>query len=472
MTASSPAHPGSAALSRAVIGHLPGNRSWSLLSILSFLLVCSCTFGSGEPSSNSLERILESGKITMITQNDAATYYIYRDEAMGFEYDLAKAFADHLGVELEVITPKWNDMIPALIDGRGDFIAANMTITPSRRRVVDFSRGYMEVQQQVLVRKRYRGIQDIDDLEGKLIHVREGTSYEDRLLGLVAEGRDIFIQTHPDLPTEELIRRVAHEEILVTVADSNIALLNRRYYPDVKIAFPINDEESLGWAVRKGDRELLEKINLFFDTIEDNGIYGTVYERYYAGVEMLEYVDVKKFHQRIETRLPPFKPIIEDASSKHGLDWKLVAAVIYQESQFNPRARSHTGVRGLMQVTRRTAAEMGITNRLDPAQSVWAGVKYLAGLYDRFDDIPEDRNRMLFALASYNVGYGHVRDAQGLAVEMEMDPGKWSSMEKVLPLLSYPKYYQRTRYGYARGSEPVRYVERVMLFYDILRWVV
>jgi membrane-bound lytic murein transglycosylase F len=179
-------------------------------------------------------------------------------------------------------------------------------------------------------------------------------------------------------------------------------------------------------------------------------------------------VDVVSFHNAIEDRLPLYEDTIRREAERHGFDWRLIAATIYQESHFNPQARSHTGVRGLMQLTLETAAEMGIENRLDAEESIRGGVKYLAEIYNRFDDIP-GRDRMLFTLASYNVGYGHVRDAQQIARDKDLPPDKWTSLKETLPLLRIRKYYSKTQYGYARGTEPVRFVTRILNYYDILR---
>lgn len=424
-----------------------------------------CTVSEGE----SLARIKKSGKIKLITQNNPYCYYIYRDRPMGFEYDLAKAFAGHLGVELEVKTPRWNSMFGFLKRGKGDFIAASLTITPSRERIVDFSDQYLSVQQHVIIHKQNRQVEQVNDLNGKTVHVRRNTSYHERLLELQKEGLDMKLVLLDNVPTEELIRRVAERQIEITVADSNVAMLNRRYYPKVRMAFPVSEEQSLGWAVRKGDSGLLREINSFLERAEKDGTLAKIYQKYYAAVEIFDYVDLLKFHQRVETRLPKYREIIKREASKYNFDWRLVAAMIYQESHFNPRATSYTGVRGLMQLTQRTAGLMGIENRFDPRQSIKGGVRYLARLHARFDEI-KGFDRMLFALASYNIGYGHVRDAQKIARRKGLDPHKWISLEKVLPLLRYPRYYEKTRYGYARGTEPVRYVNRILTYYDILRF--
>lgn len=418
---------------------------------------------------STLEQIQKRGTIRMITTNNATSYYIYRDSPMGFEYDLAKAFADHLGVALEVIVPEWDTMFELLNSGQGDFIAAGITITEPREQIALFSQPYMPVQQKFIHHKLKFGIKSIEQLAGKTIHVRKGTSYQERLEEIKASGIDLEIELLEDVPTEEIIRMVSEKEIKFTIVDSNIALLNRRYYPEIKIGLPIQEEEYLGWAVKKTNKALRDQINQFIEMAEETGLLGKIYKKYYGNVEIFDYFDLKKFHERIKTRLPKYKKIIKTEAEKYGFDWRLIAAIVYQESHFNPSAKSRTGVRGLMQVTLATAKQMGIKKRLDPKQSVKAGVKFLNLMHKRFDDIPDPQQQKLFALASYNVGYGHVRDAQAIARQQGMDINKWTSLEKTLPLLSKQKYYKHTRYGYARGQEPVTYVERILTYYDILR---
>lgn len=437
------------------------NRALLLILII-VPLVVSCA------RQDALQTILESGEITVLTRNNAHCYYTYRDDPMGFEYDLAKAFSDYLGVELKVVTPNWGGLIDALNEGKGDFIAASLTITPLRRELIDFSDEYLPVQQKIVLHKTNNQIRGVEDLKGKTVHVRCGTSYEERLRELNEEGKGIIIKCYDDMPTEELIRMVAEREIEVTVADSNVALLNRRYYPDIEICFPIEEQQSLGWAVKKGEKALLKKMNEFFEEIDRKGIRGKIYEKYYAKVDIFDYVDLKKYHRRLDTRLPKYKDIIKKVAEKFGFDWRLIAAMIYQESHFNPNATSHTGVKGMMQLTQNTAKEMGVKDRRDPEQSIKGGVKYLEKLYQRYDGA-KDPDRLLISLASYNVGHGHILDAQGIARKKGLDPNSWSSLEDTLPLLLYPKYYKNTKYGYCRGREPVRYVNRITTYYDILR---
>lgn len=417
---------------------------------------------------SSVEGIRHSGKLVVITDNNAHCYYIYRGKAMGFEYDLAKAFADRLGVELEILTPGWDGLFPALQKGRGDLVAASLTITEQRQEKMDFSAPYLPIRQRIIYHRDNRAPRTIEDLAGRAIHVRRGSSYHERLLQLQKEGIDLELVLHANVPTEELIRQVADQEIALTVADTNVAILNRRYYPAVAIGLPITEEQSLAWAVREGNSSLRKEIDAFWQAIKADGTFDKLYRKYYTGVTNFDYVDVVSFHNAVEERLPLYEEIIRREAERHGFDWRLIAATIYQESHFNPQARSHTGVRGLMQLTLETAAEMGIENRLDAEESIRGGVKYLAEIYSRFDDIP-GRDRMLFTLASYNVGYGHVRDAQQIARDKNLPPDKWTSLKETLPLLRLRKYYSKTPYGYARGTEPVRFVTRILNYYDILR---
>jgi len=435
--------------------------------LLFMVMVLMCVFACSR--NEAMKRIEETGTITVITRNNAHCYYTYRGQDMGFEYDLAKAFADYLGVELKVkVAQSWDDLLPSLEEGVGDFVAASMTITPSRSDMADFSREYLSVQQKVIVHKNNTKIRTVADLDGKSVHVRRGTSYEERLRELKQEGLDIRIVLHEDVLTEALIEAVADRKIDITIADSNVAFLNRRYYPDIRIAFPVEIPQFLGWAVANGERALLRKINKFFKKIKEDGTFEDIYNRYYANVERFDHLDIKRFQERIETRLPRYEKVIREASDRYGFDWRLVAALIYQESQFNPWAKSFSGVRGLMQLTLPTAEDMGIDNRINPRESIMGGVRYFRELHDLYDKASEpDRTRI--ALAAYNVGKGHVLDARRIASRKNLDPNKWTSLEKTLPLLSEPRHYKKSRFGYCRGREPVIHVQNIVTYYDILK---
>jgi len=456
------------------------SRYFLLITLLSMIvaLTAVCVYIQRQskeamiPAQNSLGRIFKAGKIRMITDNSSSTYYIYRDNPMGFEYELAKEFAAFLQVDLEVITPGWDNLFSYLDMDRGDFVAAGVTITEKREKEMLFTQPYMDIEQRLIYHKSKLPIESVNDLPGRTIHVSRNTTYHDRLLQLKNSGIEIDLVVHDDLSTEELIRMVSESgnEVSYTVADSHIATLNRRYYPDICIGIPLQKREHLGWAVRKANVDLSDKMVEFFDLIKTSGLFNRIYEKYYGHLQTgFDYYDLKLFHEGVEKKLPKYQKTIIKESEKHGFDWRIIAAVVYQESRFNPGARSYTGVRGLMQVTEQAAAEMGITNRRDPHQNLRAGIGYLNLLFKKFSDVHDTIERIKFALASYNVGYGHVLDAQELAKLQGKDANRWASINETLPLLSKPRYYSRTKYGYARGHEPVKYIEKIFSYYDILK---
>jgi peptidoglycan lytic transglycosylase F len=435
-----------------------------------YLAVCVAFILLVRPRPTPLEKILAAGEITVITRNNANCYYLYRGSPMGFEYDLARAFADRLGVRLKVrVAEKWQGMIPELRANPQAFIAANMTITPRRKRQVTFSRGYMAIQQHIIAHRRNTKIKDVVNLAGQQVHVRRGTSYQERLEALQALGLDMEIVLHDDLPTEELIRMVSQREIDLTIADSNIAMLNRRYFPRAVMAAPLTNEEELGWAVHPEAQDLARAINRFFRSIKKDGTYDRLHRKYYADVEVFDYLDLRAFHRRLESRLPRYRETIQAAAEENGLDWRLIAAQAYQESHLDPEAQSHAGAFGLMQLTLRTAQSLGVSDVFDPVQNIRAGVRYLKHLYDRFDEA-RSPDRMSIALAAYNIGQGHIHDAKQLAVKKGLDPNRWAALYQTLPLLRYRKYYKKAKYGYARGTEPITYVRQIAIYYDILRY--
>jgi len=416
-----------------------------------------------------LHKVIKSGQITVITRNTPHCYYLYRDEPMGFEYELAREFADYLGVELKIqIAESWEGMIPLLKDGTGGFIAAGMAITPKRRNQVAFSEGYMDIQQQLITDRKSAKIKKLEDLSGKTIHVRRATAYQERLEELQKQGYNFSIQLYNDLPTEELIQQVANGEIGFTVADSNIALLNRRHYPSAIMARPISDLQRLGWAVHPKARQLKDKINSFFTAIKQNGKFNEIYNKYYGDIEDFDFVDLRAFHRSIKNDLSRYSPFIKAAAKKNGFDWRLIAAQIYQESHLNPLAKSQAGARGLMQLLPSTARSLDVKDIQNPVENINAGVEHLKNLYERFDKA-QDSDRLQIALAAYNAGHGHIEDARNLAVRMKLDPNSWESLEKTLPLLRYRKYYKNAKYGYCRGTEPVLYIKQIMIYYDILK---
>jgi membrane-bound lytic murein transglycosylase F len=429
-------------------------------------VVAGCRF-SRTPTT--LDGIISKGEITVITRNTPHCYYLYSGHPIGFEYDLAKAFADFLGVKLKVkIVKNESELIPTLKAGKGAFIAACMPLSPKNKKNALFSDGYMEIRQHIIIHRDNQSIHWAEDLSDKVVHVRRNSSYHLQLEKLKKQGLNLSIIPHDDLPTEELIRRVADREIEATIANNNTAMLNRLYYPQAFIAGPITEKKNVAWAINPGSKKLLEVMNSFFGAIKENGTFSEIYDRYYAKAGAFSYDGLNHYHTAIRTKLPKYSGIIKRAANKHGIDWVLIAAQMYQESKFNPRARSHAGAYGLMQLIRPTAKSLGVKNILNPEENINAGVAHLKNL-NVFFKKADGSDRLFISLAAYNVGQGHILDAQNIARKKGLDPNKWSSLAKTLPLLSQEKYYSKSRYGYCRGIEPVNYIKQIIIYYDILK---
>lgn len=437
------------------------------LPVLAALGLCACSPGPGEQAGD-LDAIREKGVLTVATRNAPTTYYIDRDgKPAGPEYDLATAFADSLGVEAEfAIHDSVAEMLAAVTEGRADLAAGGLTRTGARREDFDFGPAYQTVSQQVVCRsaKPRRAA----DLVGLDLIVIARSSYEERLRRLREEYPELSWRAVEDVGTEQLLRRVWKEDVDCTIADSNIVDINRRYYPELLVMFDLGAPQELAWPLPKGSGALREAIASWLAGFRESGRLAKVHERYYGFITQFDFLDKKRLVERIDERYRHYDHLFERAADKHDIPAGLLAAQAYQESHWNPKAVSPTGVRGIMMLTRPTAAELGVENRLDPKQSIYGGARYLRNMKERLDDDIGEPDRTYLALAAYNVGLMHVRDAQKLAVRREMDPHEWSDMREVLPLLADKRYYPHLHYGYARGTEPVRYVRRIRDYRDVI----
>jgi len=439
--------------------------SWFVLWII-FLAGTGC---SQFAPRDELDTIKDRGTLRVFIRNNATCYYEAPQGFAGFEYDLVKSFADHLGVKVRcVVTDSFSEMIPALLRGEGDLIAAGFTVTENRMRRVAFGPPYMEVQQQVVGRRGGPSPSDIGDLVGQPLWVNAGTSYEERLKELKSQYPGLSWLPVSGYETEEILEMVWRGIIPLTIADSNIVAVNRRYYPDLRIHFAIQESEKLAWAVHPQHSHLLAAIEHWFAQPSTAALLQKLKQYYYGHLKVFDYVDLVKYHRRLRHRLPRYQNYFKAAAEKHGLDWRLVAAQSYQESHWDPQAVSFTGVRGIMMLTQETAASLGVESRLDPRQSIEGGARYLALMHQRIGDGVREPDRTYMALAAYNVGWGHLEDARALARRLDKDPDSWQDVSTTLPLLRQSKYYRGLPHGYARGTEPVRYVNRIKTYYRIL----
>ncbi|MBU0720939.1 membrane-bound lytic murein transglycosylase MltF [bacterium] len=417
--------------------------------------------------------ILKNKKLNVVILNAPTTYYIGAEGAQGFEYDLLKSYADHLGVDLNITAA--NTVKEAVELSKNPSVhvtSASLAKTKQREKQFNFGPSYFEVQEQVICHRGMLGSgqfpRDIEDLAGLRITVGEETSYSDTIKALQKDGFDINASFSSEFSTEELLEKVALHEIDCTIADSNIYALNLRYFTEIALAFTISDREQLAWVLAENSKELESSMFSWLNGFNQSGAMAQLKDHYYSYVMYFDYYDTKMFYKRVKARLPKYEKYFMEAGSRFDIPWKLLASISYQESHWNPKAKSFTGVKGLMMLTRTTAKMLKVKNRLDPKESIVGGTRHLKQMLKFVSKDVKGENRLKFALAAYNVGMGHIHDAQILARRMGLNPNIWSDLKKVLPLLSQKKYYKTLKHGYARGSEPVRYVESIYDYRDIL----
>jgi len=419
-----------------------------------------------------LEQVQQKNELIVISRNSATTYYEGPNGPTGFEYELAKRFADYLGVELHiVIPPNFNDILPLVALGDAHLAAAGLTATEKRREKVRFGPNYHQITPQLVYRSGSKRPRSAGDLQGTL-EVVAGSSHEERLEELKQEFTELSWEAQPEQSSEELLTLVWQQLIDYTVADSHELAVNRHYYPELKPAFDLDEPQPLAWAFPNSeDNSLFLAAGAFFKQIMHDGTLEQLIERYFGHIETFDYVGTRRYQAHVEQRLPQYLELFTEAASGIGMDWRLLAAIGYQESHWDPGAVSPTGVRGLMMLTRNAAKDLGIENRSDPVQSIMGGAEYLARMAKRLPEHIPEPDRTWMALAAYNVGLGHLEDARKLTIKNKGDPDRWVDVKKNLPLLSKKKWFQQTRYGYARGREPVRYVQNIRTYYDILVWL-
>lgn len=408
----------------------------------------------------------------VLTRNSPTTYYEGSDGRLaGMEHDMAVSFAKSLGVRVRFkVLDSVAEILSALKQGKGDLAAAGLTRTIGRAGKFRFGPTYQRVREQVVCRLGGPQPKSVADLVGLNLVVAAQTSYVERLRNLKTRYPKLSWKVSKDEDTEQLLEDVWKRRIDCTVADSDIVAINRRYYPQLTIAFDLGHPQPLAWLLPRDAAGLQRAAQRWFAKFRKSGRLAALKARYYGYVRIFDYVDTVTYTRRIRDRLPRYEALFKQAARKVGINWTLLAAQSYQESYWNPRARSPTGVRGMMMLTRRTARQLGVRNRLNPAQSIRAGARYLAHLRARLPADIHEPLRTWLALAAYNVGLGHVLDALNLESRLDkQDPATWGSISKVLPLLGKHKYYRHLDHGYARGNEAVRYVNRIRYYQAILR---
>lgn len=440
--------------------------------ILILLLILVAITGCA-PDKSRIERIKHDGKLIVVTHDNPTTYYDSPFGPAGLEYDLATLFAQHLGVELELIIEQDHSKIFTLLKIDKVDIAAGLTKTDLQKEFVKFGPSYMEVTQQVAYRidNKIGRPRKIEDLIGANIKVAAHSPHAETLATLSKDYTDLSWHESQSLGSDELLRQVWLQSIDYTITNSIEIKLKQRFYPGLFAAFDIGKHQSLAWAMHMDiDDSLYNETVVFFSNIKQNGTLKQLINKHYGHVKNFNYVDARNFKKDIASKLPNYINIFKLSAHAQNLDWRLLAAVGYQESHWNSDAVSPTGVRGIMMLTSNTAKFVGITNRRDPIQSIEGGAKYLRYMIDNIPDQITEPDRTWMALAAYNVGYGHLEDARKITQKRGKDPDKWIDVKKNLPLLSQKEWYSKAKYGYARGQEPVDYVSNIRNYYELLIW--
>lgn len=431
-----------------------------------------------------LEDIKERGYITAITGYNSTSYFIYKGQPMGYEYELLQELADHLGVELKIkLARNMDEVFNMLNKGEGDIIAYGMTITNSRKKYVAFTEYHNTIQQVLVQRKpenwqrmhptnvRKKLVDNVIKLLDKDVFVRKKSSYYHRLKNLEDElGGDINIQTvKGNKSTEELIAEVSRGEIPRTVADENIARINNTFLNNLDIETPVSFPQRIAWATRKNSPELLEEANKWILSVRKSALYNIIYKKYFVNEKSYVGRVQSEFFSQSSDQISPYDSLVKFYAKQIDWDWRLISSQMYQESHFNPKEKSWAGAVGLMQLMPRTGKEFGATDPTDPEQSIKAGVNFIAWLEKQLSDIEDDAERQKFVLASYNVGLGHMRDAQRLTEKYGKDPHVWEdNVAYYLKNKSQKKYYndEVVKYGYCRGEEPFYYVKNIQARYE------
>ncbi len=429
--------------------------------------------GTAAQPSNQLEKIKHDGVLTVLTRIDPTTYYKNADVYTGLEHDLVQLFAKHLGVKVKFIIPDtFSDILNNIATNTADIAAAGITVTPQRLQKMRFSPSYYQASEQVIYRSGNPRPKNADQLAGGIIEVTDGTSHVDTLAALKKTVPTLSWSVNSELDTNGLMYLVNEGLIDYTIADSNQALLIKRFYPELNIAFDLTKPRQLAWALSPSkDNSLFDEVTHFFERIKKDKTLAQLIEKHYGHADTLNYVDNCTFRQHRKSRLPLYQKHFAAAAKQYKIDWRLLAAIGYQESHWQDNAISPTGVEGIMMLTNDTADLLKIKNRKDPIQSIEGGARYFQQRIKLLDDTIREPDRTWLALASYNVGMGHIYDARLLTKQQGGDPNKWLDVKQRLPLLAEEKWHSKTKYGFARGNEPVQYVENIRGYYDLLVWL-
>lgn len=465
-------------------------RKFIFQLVILLTVLTSCTYlhpGSRNKKNNyvsfDLDSIKKRGRLIAVTDYNSTNYFIYKGEPMGFHYELLKSFSDHIGVDVEIVTE--NDLRKAfdmLKTGNADLLAIDLTVNSSRKNDINFTEPFGETRQVLVQRKprNWRSIttDDIDrklirkqlDLAQKTVYVQAGSSHAERLRALAGESGDSIRVIEVPYESEKLIKHVAEGQIDYTVCDENVAQVNASYFPDIDVSTPVSFSQNIAWGVRKNNSTvLLAELNRWITAYKKTYSYALLYAKYFKNSSSGSII--RSDYYALNTgKVSRYDDLIKKQSVNINWDWRLLAALICQESRFDPNVTSISGAYGLMQIMPSTGQNFGIDSTASPENNIKAGIKYIKFLHSIFDSkIADEKERINFILAAYNAGPGHVLDAMKLAEKNGKDPQKWDDNVAVWMMKkSEPRYYNDAvvKNGYYNGIISVAYVSEILERYD------
>ncbi len=449
----------------------PPSRALPPAARLIALTAMATLLASCKPAPPALEQIRARHELRVVTLNLPTSYYLGSQGTEGLEFELARQFASQLGVTLSMY-PVANEraMQAALASGQADIAAAQLTATPEWRHAGKAAEPYARIPQLVVYARDGRRPRSTLQLEKAKLAVRAGSPQErilEHLRRTVAPTLT-WVETAPTNadPLEDVDSGNADYAII----DAREYSFAHHLYPDVLVGFALPADRPVQWIVRRGADDLLEGVDRFFQQLRESGRMAKLIQQNTGEARSFAYEESREFQTHVADRLPRYRPWFEQASEESGIDWRLLAAIGYQESKWDPLAESNNGALGVMMLTSNTADALGIKDRSDAQQSIFAGARYLAEMREKVPDRIPEPDRTWFTVAAYNVGFGHLEDARVLAQMDGKNPDSWADVREELPRLGEARWFMKVKRGYARGWEPVQFVERVQRYLTLLEW--
>jgi membrane-bound lytic murein transglycosylase F len=443
-------------------------RAFTLAAAFSLLGALS---GCDRSSSTAPGPIRARGELRVVTLNLPTCYYLGAQSTEGLEFELASAFAARLRVKLFMYPVADERAMQAeLASGRADIAACSLTGTPEWSRVGAGSGAYMRIPQLVVYQSHGVHPRDTLQLETAKLAVRAGSPQE-RILQHLKSTVAPSLQWEETAPSSaDPVEDVDSGEAQYAITDAREFSFAHHLYPNVLVGFALPDERPVQWFVRRDAPQLLASVNAFFRELAASGALAGLIQDSSGDTRPFAYEESREFQTYVAERLPRYRAWFEQAATQSGLDWRLLAAVGYQESKWDPHAQSGDGALGVMMLTVDTAQAMGIRDRANPEQSIFAGARYLAQVREMIPDRIPEPDRTWLTVAAYNVGFGHLEDARIITQSLGKDPDSWAQVRERLPLLAQERWYERAKRGYARGWEPVQFVDRIQRFLTLLEW--